>query len=210
MRSAVRRDVESVCEIGCYPGRYLAYVAAKFDLRAHGIDFNPDRATIESNLAVMGVRDSRITTADFLRHVPEETADLVFSLGFVEHFLDVQQVLDLHLRYLKPGGALFIAIPNMRGLVRPYKLLVDRANLGIHNLASMRLVVLEEFAKRNGMKIHLLGFRSGFPANVHQQLNTMQKLLYYPVKLASRRLDTLIERHPSFLYSGEIVALFTR
>ena len=111
---------------------------------------------------------------------------------------------------MSPQGVLFIAIPNMRGLIRPYKLLVDKANLEIHNLESMRLSVFRDFAERNHLTTHLLEYQSGFPANVHQALNVTQKLIYYPTKFLAKRLDPLIQRRPAGLYSGEIVAMFTR
>ena len=67
-----------------------------------------------------------------------------------------------------------------------------------------------EFAQRNGLTTHVLEYSNGFPANVHQSLNVFQKLIYYPAKLLTKRVDPWIKRHPSKLYSGEIVALFSR
>ena len=209
---AAGNHVESVCEIGCYPGRHLAYVASKYSLKAIGVDFNSDVQTIQENLEAMKVPEAVVKNADFLTHEPQqgEKADIVFSIGFIEHFLNVQDVLDRHLDYLKPGGALFVSIPNMRGLIHPYKLLVDKPNLRIHNLKTMRYRVFREFAQRNALTTHFLKYRNGFPANVHQPLNFFQKLIYYPTKVLSRSIDPLIRRFPSSIYSGEIVALFTR
>ncbi|MGK0189451.1 MAG: SAM-dependent methyltransferase [Verrucomicrobiales bacterium] len=207
---AAGHKVKSVCEIGCYPGRHLAYVAGKYSLQAIGVDFNSDVQTIQDNFDAMGVTDSVIRNADFLKYEPQEKADFVFSIGFIEHFVNVQEVLDRHLEYLNPGGSLFISIPNMRGLIHPYKLLVDRANLRIHNLETMRLRVFKEFAARNSLTTHKLKYQNGFPVNVHQSLNLFQKLIYYPAKIVSKRLDPLIRRFPSRFYSGEMVALFTR
>lgn len=209
---AAGSNVDSVCEIGCYPGRHLAYVASKFALKAIGVDFNSDVQTIEANLNAMQVSDSIVRTADFLTYQPNanEKASIVFSIGFIEHFINVQEVLDRHLDYLKPDGALFISIPNMRGFIHPYKLLVDKPNLRIHNLETMRRQVFQEFADRNSLKTHFLKYRSGFPVNVHQSLNLFQKLIYYPAKIVTKRVDPLVRRFPSSLFSGEMVALFTR
>ena len=201
---------KSIWEIGCYPGRYLAYVAARHGMRALGLDFNDDTETVEQNLAAMGVTDFKAIHADFFSYTPEEKADVVISLGFVEHFQDLDDVLDRHLHYLSDTGALFVIVPNMRGLIFPYKLLVDRANMSIHNLAAMKLSVYRRFAERNNLKIKFLRYKGGFPANVHQSLNLFQKLIYRPAITLARRARPLLERHPSALYSSEIVALFAR
>ena len=201
---------KSVWEIGCYPGRYLAYVAARYGLRAMGLDFNEDTETVERNLAAMGVSDFKAFQADFFSYLPEEKADVVISLGFIEHFEDLDDVLDRHLHYLSDSGALFIIVPNMRGLVYPYKLLVDRANMDIHNLKAMKLSLYRRFAERNDLQVKFLRFNGGFPATVHQPLNLVQKLIHWPVRKLSKRAKSLLERHPSGFYSSEIVALFTR
>ena len=203
-------EPKTIWEIGCYPGRYLAYVAARYGLRAMGLDFNQDTETVEKNLAAMGVADYSAIQADFFTYMPEEKADVVISLGFIEHFQNLDDVLDRHLNYLSASGALFIIVPNMLGLIYSYKLLVDRANMDIHNLKAMKLSVYERFAARNNLKIKFLRYDGGFPANVHQSLNLCQKLIYWPVRMLTKRAKPLLERHPSALYSSEIVALFTR
>jgi 2-polyprenyl-3-methyl-5-hydroxy-6-metoxy-1,4-benzoquinol methylase len=198
---------KTIWEIGCYPGRY---VAARHGMRALGLDFNDDTETVERNLAAMGVTDFKAIQADFFSYIPEEKADVVISLGFVEHFQDLDDVLDRHLNYLSDSGALFVIVPNMRGLIYPYKLLVDRANMNIHNLEAMKLSVYRRFAERNNLKIKFLRYKGGFPACVHQSLNLCQKLIHWPVIALARRARPLLERYPRALYSSEIVALFTR
>ena len=42
--------------------------------------------------------------------------DLVFSLGLIEHFTNIEDVIAAHLRYLRPGGTLMVGCPNFRGL----------------------------------------------------------------------------------------------
>ena len=200
----------TVCEIGCYPGRYLAYVASKFNLGAVGIDFNKDTETVLATLKEMGVKETRVVSSDFLTHTPMKKSEMVFSLGFIEHFENVDLVLDRHLEFLTEKGALFIVVPNMRGLVRPYKLLADRDNLRIHNLEAMRPAVFRNFAERNGLKLHFLKSRGSFPWNLHHTPNFPQRVLYCSAKLCGKLLDPFIQKYPSSLYSAELLALFSR
>ena len=200
----------TVCEIGCYPGRYLAYVASKFNLRALGIDLNPDMDTVVGHLKTMGVDNYAVKRGDFLTHEPNEKAGMVFSLGFVEHFENVGEVLDRHLAFLAERGALFVAVPNMRGLIHPYKWLADRANLDVHNLAAMRPSVFREFGERNGLTTHFVKFQGSFPWSLHQAPNVFQRVLYYAAKSGCRLFEPFIRRFPSHLYSGELVALYSR
>ena len=63
---------KTIWEIGCYPGRYLAYVAARHGMRALGLDFNDDTETVERNLAAMGVTDFKAIQADFSPTFPRK------------------------------------------------------------------------------------------------------------------------------------------
>ena len=203
-------DGSSVFELGCYPGRYLSYVASKYGLKALGLDFNPDSQTVIDHLELMGVRDYEFQCGDFLTVTPVEKASMVFSLGLVEHFENVGEVLERHLEFLTEHGALFIAVPNMRGLIHPYKLLADRENLRMHNLEAMRPSVFHDFAARNGLKTHYIRYQGSFPWRLHHSPNAAQRLLFYAARFLGKSLDPLLNRHPSSLYSGELVALFSR
>ncbi|HNA96843.1 MAG TPA: methyltransferase domain-containing protein, partial [Chitinophagaceae bacterium] len=42
--------------------------------------------------------------------------DLVISRGFIEHFTEMDKVINMHLRLLKPGGKLIVTIPKLTGV----------------------------------------------------------------------------------------------
>lgn len=77
---------EFIIEIGAYPGRHLAYLAAKYNLHPTALDYNSDRFKIEESFEVMGVSNYNITQADFLQHETTEKYDVLISNGFIEHF----------------------------------------------------------------------------------------------------------------------------
>ena len=207
---AAAGNPKSVCEIGCYPGRYLAYVASRFNLSAYGIDFNEDTSTIQAHMEEMGVENYSVENADFLSFSPKQRSEMVFSLGFVEHFENVDEVLDRHLDFLTERGALMVTVPNMRGLIRPYKELADRDNLKMHNLEAMRPKVFREFAERNSLKTHFIRYQGSFPWNLHHKPNPFQRALSGAARLVSRTCDPITRRFPSSLYSSELLALFSR
>jgi len=52
---------------------------------------------------------------------PEESFDLVFSQGLIEHFKDPKQVVDAQVRLVKPGGWLVVRVPQRYNLFTFYK-----------------------------------------------------------------------------------------
>ena len=95
------KEPDSLIEIGGYPGRYITYVASKYQLSPTSLDFNSDKSTIEKSFELFGIDDYDIIQADFLKHVPNNRYDVVFSNGFIEHFQDFPAVMDKHVSYMK-------------------------------------------------------------------------------------------------------------
>lgn len=177
-------------------------------MEATALDFTSDTSKISDSFASIGGILKEIVQADFLQHEPTQKYDLVLSNGFIEHFLSYDDVLDRHLSYLKPGGALLIIVPYKRFLRKYYGLLADQANLKAHNLKCMKIKVFRDFASRNGLVIRCLSYYGGFAYKVHQNLNLPQKVVYKVIRGLARKLNPLLESHPSPLYSGSIVAIF--
>ena len=51
---------KTILEIGGYPGRFLAYLADKFNLVPTCLDYNSDRSKIEECMDVFGVKEYEI------------------------------------------------------------------------------------------------------------------------------------------------------
>lgn len=202
---------KTLIEIGGFPGRYLAYLSSKFDLEPTCLDYNSDINTIESAFKIMDVHKYQIIQEDFTSYKPEQKYDYVLSNGFIEHFTNFNEILDLHIRYLKSGGKLLIMIPNMRGYIRIYKYMVDHPNLKVHNLKSMSLEVFKGFSLRHSLSVKHLGYFGTFPFNVHQKLNFIQNIIYKSHRILFKKvLNTFVERHPSSFYSSTIIAIFEK
>ncbi len=207
---AAARRPRSALEIGGYPGRYLAYFSRQYGLEPACLDFNSDREKVKEAFEAFGLEEGRIIQADLLVYEPDQQYDIVYSLGLVEHFEDVQGVLDRHLAWLRPGGAMLIMVPNKRYLRRWYGLLLDRDNLELHNLGCMRKDVFRRFATRHGLQVRALAYWGPFPYKVHQRLNAAQKLIYHAVRQVSKLTAGLQERHPSRWYSAGLYAIFQK
>ena len=139
-------------EVGCAPGRWLAFLAREFGLRVSGIEYTPDgAAATRRNLELLGVQGADIREADFLSTAPSPRYDVVLSLGFVEHFTDVETVIRLHSEWARPGGKVIIGVPNFRGVHGLLQRALDSDVLARHNLTIMDLDRLTQLGARAGL-----------------------------------------------------------
>jgi SAM-dependent methyltransferase len=158
----------------------------------------------------MGIHEYRYICSDLFDQKPIDEYDVVYSNGFIEHFTDFNRALDLHVDYLRPGGTLLVMIPNKRYLRMIYGNLIDKENQRAHNLKCMDLGVFEKFAARKRLDTLHLDYFGGFPYKVHKLLQPWQKLIYYPVRMVSRKLHRTILSNPSALWSGTIIGIFRK
>ncbi|GMV22185.1 MAG: class I SAM-dependent methyltransferase [Vicinamibacterales bacterium] len=85
--------------------------AARQGVRAFGIDVSLPTIQLAQRDAGPGVL--RVTRAD-VRAIPfaDDTFDIVYSMGTIEHFDETQQAVDEIARVLKPGGRAIVGVPN--------------------------------------------------------------------------------------------------
>ncbi len=153
----------SCFEVGCYPGSYLAYLGKRFDYTVSGIDTTP---FVLSRLPVF-LRDQQVKIGalyhgDFLKFKPQDTYDVVCSFGFIEHFVNFEEVIGKHVQLLHRDGLLVLACPNFTGLQFPLHWLLDRDNLNRHFPPSMDLGRWTKVLEHNGMKILRQGYYKTF------------------------------------------------
>ncbi|MEJ7567608.1 MAG: class I SAM-dependent methyltransferase [Gaiellaceae bacterium] len=107
-----------VAELGCGFARYLPYLARDHGVRVAGADFS--RESIDHTraaLRTLGVDASEIVVDDLLSYCPRHAGefDAVVSYGLIEHFLDLDGILELHFRCARPGGRVLVCAPNLSG-----------------------------------------------------------------------------------------------
>jgi len=153
----------SAVEIGGAPGQYIAYMK-KF----HGYDVSAIEYTeigcrkIKENFEILGF-DVDIYDRDFfddLSDIPR--FDVVFSIGFIEHFNDLDDVFQRHISLLKKGGILVLGVPNFRGLSEKVLSRTAPDMLSRHNLKAMDIDNWDTLENKFGLKPLFKGYIGGF------------------------------------------------
>lgn len=149
-----------VLEIGCAPGKWLLYYAERFGARPIGIEYTEVGVELtRRNLAEVGVPGT-VIRGDFFTVEPVQ-ADLVLSLGFIEHFDDIERAFLRHLEFLRPGGTLVLGVPNFGGVLGAVQRWADPEHLDRHNRAAMRPELYRRLAEANGLTLTWQGYLDG-------------------------------------------------
>lgn len=105
-------------EVGCAPGRWLAYFAKQFDMKVAGIDYAAEALELtRANMSFQGI-EADLAVADFFADdLPVSKYDAVYSRGFIEHFPETQSVVDRLVSIAKQdGGYVITTVPNFVGM----------------------------------------------------------------------------------------------
>ncbi len=150
----------SVLEVGCAPGKTLAWAARALGARVAGLDYSPRGLEFARALfRHCGVAGDLRCEDVFATTFAPGTFDVVFSVGVIEHFDDPREIVQRHVLLAKPGGVALIAVPNYAGVYGRLQRRFDPGNLAIHNLAIMSPGALKALAPRE-----LVGTVDAYPA----------------------------------------------
>lgn len=181
---------ESFIEIGGFPG----VIAAYFHQRGIGdvsiLDYHINAGIVRKLEISNGMPEGtiRCIESDFFAFSSGKKYDVVFSLGFIEHFEDTRDVVKRHVELLSEKGQLLIIIPNFLGLNGKLQRRFDRENLDAHNLQSMEIPRLKEIMQTfnlHNVSVDYLGkpmlWLEPKPENIKKR--KWVKLLSYTLKL---------------------------
>lgn len=126
-------------EIGGFPGTMSAYIHKKYKAKVFFIDFFIDKKIILSIEKMNNIEPNSIKykECDFFEYITDEKFDLVYSHGFIEHFIDIKDVIQRHIDLLAKNGNLIILVPNFKGINGFIQKKFDRQSYDIHNVESM-------------------------------------------------------------------------
>jgi SAM-dependent methyltransferase len=125
-------------EVGCAPGKMLAWVAGVLKAEVTGLDYSgPGIAKCRALFDALGLEADLCQDDLFAHHLPPASFDVVTSFGVIEHFDDARSAVQRHLDLVKPGGLALITIPNYGGIYGSLQRWCDAPNLGLHNLEIM-------------------------------------------------------------------------
>ena len=115
-----------VLEIGCGGSRWIQFFADSMKCETWGIDYSGAglKITAQNN---SGSSNVHLVQGDFFDEslLPLDHFDLIYSLGFIEHFTETAVVTRRIANLLRPGGKVMTLIPNFAG---PYGALQRRVN----------------------------------------------------------------------------------
>lgn len=157
-----------ILEIGGAPGHWLAYFAKKYRYTIHALDYS--KVGCEKMLENFDLLDldatiyNRDILSDDLSDLPR--FDIVYSLGFIEHFSDLDLVVERHLALLKDGGILMLGVPNFLGISELVLRKLAPRTLSMHNLLTMDIANWRPFEEKYRLKALFRDYAGGFePGN---------------------------------------------
>jgi SAM-dependent methyltransferase len=216
LRPYLRGRRGDVLEIGCAPGKWLAWLAAEFGLKPSGIDYSPVGVeATRRNFAMLGIEPGFIGFGDFLAMEPRCSFDVVMSLGFIEHFDQPEAVLARHLAWLRPEGLLMIGVPNFLGIYRILQQYLDKTILDKHNQHVMMVDFFKRFAEHHNLDLlfvdHIGSFEPALPVAQIGIHNPQEFLVKAFLRVAAKiRQIPVLDRinHPFF--SSYLLAIFQK
>jgi 2-polyprenyl-3-methyl-5-hydroxy-6-metoxy-1,4-benzoquinol methylase len=125
----------TACEIGCGGSVWLPFLASR-EIMTWGIDYSEAGiALAKQHLQRTGTTATLVQSDVFETDaLPNDFFDLVFSLGFVEHFHDAHVLLTRLSEALRPEGVLLTLVPNLTGAWGPVQRWVDPTVYSLHVL----------------------------------------------------------------------------
>ena len=110
-----QRRSSTFLEVGCAPAKFLVYFHQVFGWEVAGIEKSePGLAMSEALLEANGVK-ARLYAGDIFEVEPDRQYDVVGAFGLVEHFEDPLPCYRVMVRWLRPGGAMIVTVPNLLG-----------------------------------------------------------------------------------------------
>lgn len=170
-KSAIFEWIDTVCsikkegtclEIGVFPGGYIN-LFGKLGYTISGIDLTPRVVELNEIFDSFNYSVGAFMQQDFFDSPPDQKYDIVYSMGFIEHFTDYQSVIAKHCDLVADHGVLLITVPNFRGKVQHFlHKLLDKENLKRHNVASMNPKEWEEVLVENRFEVIRQGYIGKF------------------------------------------------
>lgn len=158
----------SILEIGGAPGQYLAFFAKEFKYKVSGMDYSEIGCKkMKENFDLLGINGNVYQIDLFSKDKLDlPKFDIVYSLGFIEHFTNLEEVIEKHLDLLKPGGILMIGTPNFMGINGIVMNHTAPDIISIHNLPTMEVNNWQIFKQKYKLETIFEEYIGGFEPRV--------------------------------------------
>jgi SAM-dependent methyltransferase len=133
-------DSPRILELGAGTGFLTRWLISRY--KGSGVLVDSSKAAYEEFLTKKDpfVRQVNYINQDIFTLNLEESFDLVCSFGLIEHFKDKKAVIDVHKKFIAPGGWVLILVP----LDTPQTRLFFEVHMEL-NFGYRELLTLEEF-----------------------------------------------------------------
>ncbi|MCX2452682.1 methyltransferase domain-containing protein [Pedobacter sp. PLR] len=150
-----KQGVRTAIELGGFPGYYAVFLKKYFKLDVTLLDYFVHQPVTNALLEANQLKpsDINIIETDLFNYQPTQQFDLVLSCGLIEHFNDTADIINRHIAFVKPGGTLFITLPNFKALNGWFQKSFDRENYDKHNIDCMDPKLLANICKQAGLEV---------------------------------------------------------
>ena len=208
---------KNILEIGGAPGEYLLYMTSKFGYQVHSLDYsNVGNEQTKATFLKAGMEVTVYERDLFANNNDLPKFDIVYSLGFIEHFDDPAEAIRKHLDLLKPGGILLLGVPNLSGIYHVVLKHLSPSHDQSHNMSTMNLDKWRNFEKEFELNTVFKGYIGGFEPMIMKKLdvvNFLNRFLYFVVKslmvIFSLRMSFL-RRINSKYWSGYLIGIYKK
>jgi len=204
-------------EIGGAKGEYLLYLVRRFGYEGYSLDYSAtgNEQTLET-FSKAGYKVEVYERDLFADNSDLPLFDLVFSLGFLEHFDDPVPVVESHLNLLKPGGILLLGVPNYSGI---YKCILKRlapSMFTTHNLKIMDLSGWTGFEQKFGLEVLYKAYIGGFePLNMKklERKTLFNRLIYFKIQVLTVLFSfrfRMLRKYNSAFISSYLIGIYRK
>lgn len=150
----------------------------------YGVEYTPKGAEInKANFSLYGLNPDNVICTDFfsesfLRKY-KSSFDVVMSAGFIEHFSEIETVLEGHLKLLKKGGICIISIPNLKGVNLSIAKFFNPERIKLHNLKIMNKETIKQAMENIGTATLLTEYYGTFDFGLFSAPIGLKRYLLY-------------------------------
>lgn len=177
----------TILEVGGAYGHYLLYLTRRFGYKAFSLDYSQvGNMQTQETFANAGVPVEVYERDLFADNSDLPKFDIVYSLGFIEHFDEPLVVVERHLELLKPGGILLIGVPNYGGIYQNVLKRLAPSIAQTHNMRTMDLGNWHLFEERLPIDPIFVGYIGGFePLNMKKlEVRTpINQVIYFFIRV---------------------------
>ena len=202
-------------EIGGSPGQYLAYLHRTHGFHVNCLDYSPIGCQkTEENFALLSIKGEVYEADLFSENTNIPNFDIVYSLGLIEHFSDLNLVVKKHLSFLKPGGMLIIGAPNFLGINHFFLKRLAPELLAKHNLKNMDLNTWSHFEQQFNLEAVFKGYVGGFHPSIfnrRERKTIVSSVLFMIAKLfvfIFKRHFKNLRKYNSKFFSGYMMGVY--